>query len=106
MSDSPDELSGYIIYRAESEEDRQAKLEEEKRIKELIKQNQGEGAEIQEDGEEEEIVNEKTAAIIKKFKGKILKEFVPFFIPKQYEEAKEQFIEYMSFDECVDEYFS
>lgn len=37
---------------------------------------------MQEDGEEEEIVNEKTAGIIKKFKGKILKEFVPFFIPK------------------------
>ena len=39
MSDTADDLSGYIIYKAESEEDREAKLKEEKRIKELIKQN-------------------------------------------------------------------
>ena len=49
-------------------------------------------------------MNEQTAAIIKKFKGKILKEFVPFFILSQYKE--ELNIEYESFEICVDEYFS
>ena len=34
-----DDIKGYIVYREESEEDRQTKKEEEKRLKELIKQN-------------------------------------------------------------------
>ena len=36
----------------------------------------------------------------------MLKEFIPVFLLKQYEEAQELFMEYESFDECVDEYFS
>lgn len=49
----------------------------------------------------------KDAEIIKKFKGKLLKEFIPCFLLKQYEEAEgNQHIEYESFDICVDEYFS
>ena len=54
---------------------------------------------------DEEIVNEKTAEIIKKFKDKLLVEFLPGFMLNQHVE-KELFMEYESFDVCVDEYFS
>lgn len=50
------------------------------------------------------MLNEQTAAIVKKFKGKILKEFIPSFLLSQYKD--ELFIEYESFSQCVDEYFS
>ena len=42
--------------------------------------------------------------MIKKFKGKILKEFIPHFMLSQFQ--NEKFLEYDSFDQCVDEYFS
>lgn len=48
--------------------------------------------------------NEKTAAIVKKFRGKILKEFIPSFMLNQYQD--ECHMEYESFSECIDEYFS
>ena len=44
--------------------------------------------------------------IIKKFKGKFLKEFVPHFLLKQYQDSGDQHLLYESFDTCVDEYFS
>jgi len=78
-----EDLKGYVIYTEESEEDKQKKAEEEQHLKELIKQNQGDkgGDEIVEErAEEEEFVSAHAAAIIKKFKGKILKEFVPHFL--------------------------
>ena len=40
-------------------------------------------------------MNEQTAAIIKKFKGKILKEFIPHFMLNQYKD--EMFLEYDNF---------
>jgi len=70
----------------------------------LIKQNNKDAEIINAVEDEEELLDEKTASIIKKYKGKILKEFVPHFIPKQ--DQGELSIEYESFDECVDEYFS
>lgn len=104
LNDAED-IKGYIVYREESEEDRQKKQEEEERLKELIKQNQGDQI-VEERVEEEELVGESTAEIIKKFKGKILKEFVPHVLLQQHSEAKELYMEYDSFDQCVDEYFS
>ena len=106
MEEASTDLKGFIIYREESEEEKRRKEEEEAKLKELIKQNQGE-TELQETStpEEEDLgVNEQTAAIIKKFKGKILKEFIPHFMLHQFE--NEPYIEYESFDICVDEYFS
>jgi len=52
------------------------------------------------------MINEKTASIVKKFKGKILKEFIPCQLLEQHKEANELYIEYEDFDACVDEYFS
>ena len=80
--ESADEIHGYIIYTPESDEDRKKKEEEDAKLKELIKQNQGGDSEqiIQQEEAEEEFVSEKAAAIIKKFKGKFLKEFVPHFL--------------------------
>ena len=49
-------------------------------------------------------MNEQTSEIIKKFKGKILKEFIPHFMLKQYSDMK--YLEYETFEACVDEYFS
>ena len=40
---------------------------------------------------------------MEKFKGKIIKEFVPIML-SQYE--KEKVMEYDSFDQCVEEYFT
>ena len=57
-----------------------------------------------EEEDEEELMNEQTAAIIKKFKGKILKEFIPHFMLHQYKD--QAYIEYDTFELCVDEYFS
>ena len=51
-------------------------------------------------------MSEKAAAIIRKFKGKFLKEFVPHFLLKQYQESEDAHLLYDSFDNCVDEYFS
>lgn len=106
--ESADEIQGYIIYTQESEEDRKKKEEEDAKLKELIKQNQGDNAEqiLEQDENEEEFVSEKNAAIIKKFKGKMLKEFVPHFLLKQYQDSDDQNMLYDSFDTCVDEYFS
>ena len=42
--------------------------------------------------------------IIEKFKGKVLKEFLPCELLAA--NANDLFIEYMDFDQCVDEYFS
>jgi len=56
------------------------------------------------DEEDDSAYNEQTAAIIKKFKGKILKEFIPHFLLSQY--AGELYVEYETFENCCDEYFS
>ena len=72
-------------------------------MKELIKQNKGEQELPNPDEEDEGLVDEKTAAIIKKFKHKILREFIPHFMLAQYQ--GEPFLEYESFSSCVDEYF-
>jgi hypothetical protein len=42
--------------------------------------------------------------ILKKFEGKVVQDFVPAFLLKQHE--SENNLEYTSFDQCVDEYFS
>ena len=52
---------------------------------------------IQQDAQEEEYVSERDKQIITKFKNKILKEFLPCFMLKQFEEAGEQNIFYESF---------
>ena len=52
-----DDIKGFIVYREESEEDRQRKLEEEQRLRELIKQNRGDQL-VEEKVEEEEFVSE------------------------------------------------
>jgi hypothetical protein len=85
--ESADEIKGYIIYTEESEEDRLRKEDEDAKLKELIKQNKGAESEqiLDQEVDEEEFVSPKNAAIIKKFKGKLLKEFVPHFLLKQYE---------------------
>ena len=44
------------------------------------------------------------AEIIKKFEGKAVNDFVPAFLLEQ--QTSELNLEYQSFDECVDEYFS
>jgi hypothetical protein len=104
MEQSSGIIKGYIIYREESEEELKKQKEEQEKIKDLIKQSMGEDNSAEPTEEDETAMNEQTAAIIKKFKGKILKEFVPFFILSQYKE--ELNIEYESFEICVDEYFS
>ena len=50
--------------------------------------------------------NERAAEIVKKFKGKILKEFLPSFLLNQMDTEKESVLEYEDFDTCMDEYFS
>lgn len=78
------DIKGYIIYREETPEELAKRQEEEAKLKELIKQTQGENAdgllETPVDQEDEGTVNEQTAAIIRKFKGKTLKEFIPHFL--------------------------
>lgn len=49
------------------------------------------------------MLNPFESEIIKKFEGKAVQDFVPAFLLKQHTEAH---IEYQSFDQCVDEYFS
>ena len=63
----------------EEEKEKPFSREEEEKVKELIKQNKGEELSKVED-EDEALVDEKTAAIIKKFKHKILREFIPHFM--------------------------
>lgn len=106
--ESADEIQGYIIYTPESEDDRKRKEEEDAKLRELIKQNQngGDGQILEQEEASEEFVSEKAAAIIRKFKGKFLKEFVPHFLLKQYQDSEDQNMLYESFDNCVDEYFS
>lgn len=102
--ESSHDLTGYIIYKEESEDDRKKKEEEDKKLRELIKENQGAEVLEEQPDSDDEILNEQTAAIVKKFKGKMLMEFVPHFLLQQYETDKNMF--YESFDTCVDEYFS
>ena len=45
---------------------------------------------------EEELVSEQTQAIVKKFKGKLLMEFLPQFLLEQYQDAS--YLLYESFD--------
>jgi hypothetical protein len=81
--ESAGDLSGYIIYKEESEEDRKKKEAEDAKFKELINaENGGEAVkeEIPEEESDDEILNAQTAAIVKKFKGKLLMEFVPHFL--------------------------
>jgi hypothetical protein len=53
------------------------------------------------------MVSEEVAAIIRKFKGKYLKDFVPHFLLKQFDDNDtDKHMIYESFDQCVDEYFS
>ena len=81
--ESAGDLTGYIIYKEESEEDRKKKEAEDAKFKELIKAENGGEAPIEEEKAEEsddEILNVQTAAIVKKFKGKLLMEFVPHFL--------------------------
>ena len=42
--------------------------------------------------------------IIEKFKGKVLREFLPCELLAA--NAEDQFIEYYDFDQCVDEFYS
>lgn len=42
--------------------------------------------------------------MIAKFDGKAVQDFVPSFLLQQ--QLNDQFLEYDSFDQCVDEYFS
>lgn len=89
MEDNEGDVKGYIIYREESEEDLKRKKEEEAKLKELIKQQLAEGNDTQMIEEQEEdtgALNEQVAAIIKKFKGKILMEFIPHFMLNQYKD--------------------
>ena len=44
VNDYEGDVKGYIIYREESADELKKKQEEEEKLKELIKQNQGEGA--------------------------------------------------------------
>lgn len=97
-------VKGFIIYRQESEEEIQMQKQEQEKLKLLIQQNNPDAQVFDDDEEDQSMVNEQTAAIIQKFKGKILKEFIPVFMLKQY--AEDSYIEYDSFCECVDEYFS
>ena len=73
------EIKGFVIYREESEEDKQKKKEEDLKLKELIRQNQGgkDTSIIDQEDHEEDFVNPQSAEIIKKYKGKMLKEFIP-----------------------------
>ena len=48
------------------------------------------------DQEDDELVNDQTAEIIKKFKGKTLKEFIPHFMLHQYQDMK--YLEYETFE--------
>ena len=63
-----------------------------------------ESKEPKDDPPEEELVSEQTQAIVKKFKGKLLMEFLPHFLLEQYKD--QSYLLYESFDQCVDEYFS
>ena len=49
-------------------------------------------------------MSEADQRILEKFRGKVLKEFMPAFLLAQH--ASEPTLEYEDFDECVDEYFS
>ena len=85
MGNSSNSIKGYIIYTEESDAERSKKQEEQEKLKELIKENKGGDGELlneQDSDEEDAGLNEQTAAIIKKFKGKILKEFIPHFMLK------------------------
>ena len=110
MEEAEGLITGYIVYRQESAEELTKQAEEEAKLKELIKANQGDNADQILDGANDDddnvdgAYNEQTAAIIKKFKGKILKEFLPHFLLKQYE--GQDFLEYETFETCCDEYFS
>ena len=96
-------IKGYIIYTEESEDEKNKKVEDDAKLKALIKQNGGdENLPAQDDGDD--LMNEQTSEIIKKFKGKILKEFIPHFMLNQYSDMK--YLEYDTFEACVDEYFS
>ena len=97
---SSTEIKGFLIYREETEEEIKKKLEEEASIKELIKQNQGDNPALNNEVEDEtQMLSEEVAAIIKKFKGKYLKDFVPHFLLKQFEDNQDdKIIIYDSFD--------
>ena len=51
-----------------------------------------------------EVADQATTEMLEKFKDKTVNEFMPMFILSQFK--KEQNLEYLDFDECVDEYFS
>lgn len=78
-----DTIKGYIIFTEELPKEQKKEKEE---FKDLIQESEPQKKE--EDN---------------KFKNKVLKEFVPIML-SQYE--GEQYLEYDSFDQCVDEYFT
>lgn len=60
MGEAGENIKGYIIYSEQSEDDRKKKQEEDAKLRELIKQNKGEGAEdvLQEEEDDEDLLNE------------------------------------------------
>ena len=76
-----DEIKGFILYKEDN-------------IKSSAELTEG----------DQQLLNPFESEIVQKFKGKAVQDFVPAFLLKQH--AQDQFIEYESFDQCVDEYFS
>ena len=97
-----EEIKGFIIYSEDApkptEEVKEVKEEE---TKEEDAQTEGEATEAKTTVVKMRAMDEE---IIEKFQNKTLKEFVPCFILNQF--AHEKHLEYLDFDQCVDEYFS
>ncbi len=93
-----DDIRGFITY-------------EEEKVKEPLIKTDGTGEEEKKEDIQqltleagEKILTVDGEDIIQKFKGKVLKEFMPCELLAG--NVKDLFIEYMDFDQCVDEYFS
>ena len=85
-----EEITGFIVYKDEE-------------VKQKPEQISGE-KELKKQESEVQAMTEEVAEMMQKYEGKVLKEFIPCFLLEQHKEDK--WIEFESFDNCVDEYFS
>ena len=98
-----EDIKGFITYAEEEVKEKPAAATQEQEGAE-------EGAEAQEDADklqqeaQQQILTVDGEDIIEKFKGKVLKEFLPCELLAA--NASDLSIEYYDFDQCVDEYYS
>ena len=93
-----EDIQGFITYTPEAEKPKIETPENDPTVNEV------QAAQKLQEEAQEKILTVNGEDIIEKFKGKILKEFMPCELLAQH--RQDETMEYWDFDVCVDEYFS